>query len=113
MARKFSASGNYAPGEYGPFAIDSFTNANTTALRLTITQTTPWPDVADAVDVLMTWSNGSQAYTPLPGVWRNRDGGRKLTGTITLSCPEDGVTSGALTLTANVTVDASVTLEAV
>lgn len=59
MARTFSrASRNYTPGTYGPFSLDSFTNASAERLVARFTYEN-WPQVESLFRISMRWSDGS------------------------------------------------------
>lgn len=116
MARSFSIpSQTFAPGTYGPFAVDSLTNANTKYLELVVTQDpgNPWPDQPLVVRATLTWDDGSSAPFDLAGYWRNRDGTRRYSVPLRLSPPSRAVTDGTLTFEVFATIKAAASLTAV
>ena len=90
MARVFSrTSRNYQAGTYGPFAIDSFTQNDSTGVRLTLTVEN-WPNVPVLGVLTLTMDNGAQATINIPGRPKNRDGTDKTVFAPELGIPEDG-----------------------
>ena len=77
MARTISvASRLYAPGSYGPFAVDSLTSANTTALEFTMAVGPDWPTdrTVQVVKVTLMWDTGGGASWTYNGGLTNQDG---------------------------------------
>lgn len=67
MARTLSRNSRlYDSGSYGPFSIDSFTNANSEYLLLTLTNES-WPNVSGLLDIRLTWNTGEGARFIIPG----------------------------------------------
>ena len=86
MARSLSrASQLYPVNTYGPFPIDSFTQANTSALRWTLSVEN-WPanPLTTLARVTTKWSNGAGSITVINGSPRNPDGtlATEISGTI-------------------------------
>ena len=76
---------DYAPGTYGPFSLDSFTNQNTDYLEVTVTipAASPWPHDVPLFIVTLAFDDGSKAIVPVDG-----DQGALTSGTIRFSIPK-------------------------
>jgi hypothetical protein len=102
------ASRLYAVGVYGPFAVDGFTRADTSALTVTMSVEN-WPDVPILAVVTVMWGDGSGARFTVPGRPRNRDGSLRASVVLRIAVPverdQDGVAGKADVASGTVTVD--------
>ncbi len=97
MARTFSRpQQSYPAGTYGPFSVDSFTNANTDRLVLDLT-VVGWPNATPLMQIEILWDTGGGARFDVSGpqvlpsvsfgVSVPKDGGQKRNvsgGTVTI-----------------------------
>jgi hypothetical protein len=124
MARTFTRNArDYLPDTYGPFDVDSFTNANTKALVLTLTADPAWP-AKPAVDppqfimtIRMRWENGNGADFNLEFDPRNRDGSVSNPTSFTIGIPHGTkigpIANGNIEFTLNVPLRVAINLAAV
>lgn len=120
MPRRLSVPSQvYEAGTYGPLSVDSFTNANTEKLVLTLT-CEGWPQDADPLlTVMLLWDTGHGVRVPIPGRQVNKDGSPKTSVHVEVDVPrvaggkKGKVAGGAVTVDAHAALRTAVTLEAV
>ena len=57
----------YQPGEYGPYAVDQFTNANTDFLELVLSVVN-WPTASPLMELFMRWESDASFRFVVPWV---------------------------------------------
>lgn len=117
MARMFSAKSRiYAPGSYGPYAVDGFTEADTTALQWTMS-VEGWPldRTLKLATVTMKWDNGAYQVSDIYGGPRDMSGKplTQIVGTLYLPMEADanGNPISAAAAAGDVRVDVYVSLK--
>jgi hypothetical protein len=99
MARTISvASRLYAPGSYGPFSVDSLTNANTVALEFTMSVGVDWPTdrTVQVAKVTMLWDSGGGGIWTFNGGLTNQDGTPRTLITERAMMPTEGDGAGGV-----------------
>jgi hypothetical protein len=119
MARTFSRPSTfYQPGVYGPFSLDSITNANTDALVATFT-VEGWPqDVDPLLVVQVRWDSGAGGDFAIAGRQVNRDGTPRSLVTLRVDVPQRAngkaaVAGGSITVEAKAALTTAITFSAV
>lgn len=64
----------YQPGEYGPFQLNGFTNANTDRLVLRVSWE-DWPETPQLFSVVAAWDDGTEARFDVSGGRPRKRGG--------------------------------------
>lgn len=111
-------SQDYAPGIYGPFAVDGFTKGDVQQLRLVLTVEN-WLEASPLVIVRVRWSNGDGADAAFAGGVHYDKAGQVLTEVaLIVDVPQDAggkanVVSGTVELEAHAPLRTAVTFSAV
>lgn len=116
------AEATYAPGSYGPFSVDSFTNQNTDRLEVTMT-IVGWPTSGGALfDLSMQWDDGGAPtvfHVPAQP-WVDKNGNPQTIAILSIKVPrvaggngKAAVASGSLGLVLFQTITTAITVGAV
>jgi hypothetical protein len=81
-----SASQVYAPGQYGPFSLDSFTRDDADKIEVSATIES-WPDVPFVAQITVALEDGSGFSVRVPGRPKNRDGTDQTTFRCSIGIP--------------------------
>lgn len=88
-------SSSYAPGTYGPFALDSFVSANTDLLRLALTVEN-WPDASPLLTGQIRWDTGDGVDFSINSPPFDRRGNPLSEAVITVGVPQNAAGKAAV-----------------